>query len=82
MPIEQAIKQLRSVFIDYRVVSYKDLGDMYVFEAYSPAFDAMEEPKKAMDPWYYVNKKTGDVGHYYPFRFSPKKFFETESNTL
>ena len=78
MLLEQAIEILRNVFIDYRIASYKDLGDLYVFEAYSPEFDSIPEPKTAMDPWYYVNKHSGSVGHYYPFSFNPKVFFETE----
>lgn len=82
MTLEQAIDIFKSVFIDYRIASYKDIDGMYVFEAYSPEFDAMPEPKTAMDPWYYVDKKTGYPAHYYPFRFNPKKFFGTESIKL
>ena len=76
MPLEQAVDLFKAVFINYRIAAYKDLGAMYVFEAYSPEFDLMEEPKTAMDPWYYVDKKTSKVNHYYPFNFDPKKFFE------
>lgn len=82
MLLDNAITLFNTVFVNYRISSYKDLGDMFVFEAYSPEFDLMEGPKIAMDPWYYVEKRTGDVGHYYPFRFNPKKFFETESVKL
>ena len=80
MTLEQAIDIFKTAFIDYRITSYKDLNGMYIFEAYSPQFDEMPEPKTAMDPWYYVEKKDGKTGHYYPFRFkNPRKFFEMES---
>lgn len=82
MTLEQAIDIFKSVFVDYRIASYKDIDGMYVFEAYSPAFDAMPEPKTAMDPWYYVDKKTGVSNHYYPFRYNPKKFFGMEAIKL
>ena len=83
MPLEQAIERMKSVFVDYRIVSYKEMNGLYIFEAYSPEYDKMPEPKKAMDPWYYVDKKTGKTGHYYPFRFkNPRKFFEMESVSI
>lgn len=82
MALEKAIELLKTIFVDYRVASYKELDGFYIFEAYSPEFDKLPDPKTAMDPWYYVDKKTGDVGHYYPFRFNPRKFFETESTQL
>ncbi len=82
MLLEQAIELFKTIFGDYRIASYKDIDGMYIFEAYSPKFDEMPEPKTAMDPWYYVEKATGAVGHYYPFNFNPKKFFETESVKL
>ena len=82
MLVDEAIALLKTVYSNYRIASYKDLGDLYVFEAYSPEFDLIEGSKTAMDPWYYVNKNTRKIGHYYPFSFNPKKFFETESNVL
>ena len=82
MPLEQAISLFEAVFADYRIAAYKEIDNYYIFEAYSPEFDSMEEPKVAMDPWYYVDQKTGKVNHYYPFKFNPKRFFKTSWQKL
>lgn len=82
MTINNAIDIFKTAFPNYKILSYKDLSNMYVFEAHSPEFDAMTGPKMAMDPWYYVEKQTGEFGHYYPFSHDPKRFFNAESFAL
>ena len=62
--VEQVITKFKSLVPKLSPVLIKDLGDVYVIEAYPK--DHIKD-KKTFDPYYALHKESGQIAYYNPF---------------
>lgn len=74
MTVKEAANLLLEKYPDYTILTYRQMDNQYIFEAYPPKVAKFVGVNMDMDPYYAVHSITGKITNFLPVGKGSKLF--------